>query len=172
MTTTRPPATDLVSDDRVSGRLYTDPATFDEEMTRIFERTWVWVAHESELPKPGSFKMSHVGRHPVIVTRDRRDAIHVLLNRCRHRGASVCEVPRGKANGFTCPYHSWSYALDGKLRGIPYPDGYEGVVEKADYSLGTLRTESYAGMIWATSTATPSRWSTSWPTPRSGSTAS
>jgi anthranilate 1,2-dioxygenase (deaminating, decarboxylating) large subunit len=159
MTTTQPrPATtapspghaNLVSADRVSGELYTDPAVFEEEMTRIYERTWVWVAHESEVPTPSSFKMSYVGRQPVIVTRDRRNNIHVLLNRCRHRGASVCEVPRGKANGFTCPYHSWSYALDGKLRGIPYPEGYEGVVEKADYSLGKLRTESYAGMIWAT----------------------
>ncbi|NED64088.1 Rieske 2Fe-2S domain-containing protein, partial [Streptomyces sp. SID10244] len=56
----------------------------------------------------------------------------------------------GKANGFTCPYHNWSYTLDGRLRGIPYPDGYEGVVDKNDFPLQKLRTESYLGMIWAT----------------------
>jgi anthranilate 1,2-dioxygenase (deaminating, decarboxylating) large subunit len=140
----------LASHDRVAGQLYTDPAIFEEEMTKIYEHTWVWVAHESEVAEPSSYKMSYVGRQPVIVTRDRRRAIHVLLNRCRHRGASVCETPRGKANGFTCPYHSWSYALDGRLRGIPYPEGYEEVIDKADYPLRSLRTESYGGMIWAT----------------------
>ncbi|MGC7098177.1 aromatic ring-hydroxylating oxygenase subunit alpha [Amycolatopsis lurida] len=141
---------DLVSGDRVAGRLYTDPAIFDLEMTRIFERTWIWVAHESEIAKPGSFKSTHVGRQPVIVTRDRKNTIHTLLNRCRHRGASLCEKPQGQANGFTCPYHAWSYSLDGKLRGIPYPDGYEGVADKRDLSLKKLRTESYGGMVFAT----------------------
>ncbi|MEV0089158.1 aromatic ring-hydroxylating dioxygenase subunit alpha [Saccharopolyspora sp. NPDC050642] len=141
---------DLVSGDRVAGRLYTDPQIFEQEMTRIFERTWVWVAHESEVPKPGSFKSTYVGRQPVIVTRDRKGNIHTLLNRCRHRGASLCEKPKGQANGFTCPYHAWSYGLDGKLRGIPYPDGYEGVVGKTELSLKKLRTESYGGMVFAT----------------------
>jgi phenylpropionate dioxygenase-like ring-hydroxylating dioxygenase large terminal subunit len=139
----------LVAPDRVAGLLYTDPEIFEQEMTRIFESTWIWVAHDSELPKPGTFKSTHVGRQPVIVTRDRRGNVRTLLNRCRHRGASLCEKPRGEANGFTCPYHAWSYGLDGRLRGIPYPDGYEGVVEKGDLSLRTLRTESYGGMIFA-----------------------
>ena len=51
--------------------------------------------------------------------------LHTLVNRCRHRGASLCEQRTGQSNGFTCPYHAWSYGLDGTLRGIPYPDGYE-----------------------------------------------
>lgn len=140
---------DLAQKDRVAAQLYTDPERFDAEMEKIFHRTWVWVAHESEIPEPGNFKMAHVGTQPVIVNRDRKGNFNVLLNRCRHRGASVCEVPKGKANGFTCPYHSWSYALDGKLRGIPYPDGYEGVIEKNEMPLQRLRVESYAGMIFA-----------------------
>jgi phenylpropionate dioxygenase-like ring-hydroxylating dioxygenase large terminal subunit len=144
-----PPA-DLVLPDKVAGRLYTDPGIFEKEMTKIFEHTWIWVAHESELPKAGSFKSTYVGRQPVIVTKDRRGNINTLLNRCRHRGASVCEQKKGNANGFTCPYHAWSYSLDGKLRGIPYPEGYEGVVEKDEISLKRLRTESYNGMIFAT----------------------
>ncbi|GAA1210827.1 aromatic ring-hydroxylating oxygenase subunit alpha [Prauserella alba] len=141
---------DLVAGDHVAGRLYTDPDIFEREMTAIFESTWVWVAHESELATPGSFKSTHVGRQPVIVTRDRKNNLHTMLNRCRHRGASVCEKPQGRANGFTCPYHAWSYGLDGTLRGIPYPDGYEGVVEKRELSLRKLRTESYGGMVFAT----------------------
>lgn len=140
----------LMEGDRVKGRAYTDPEIFAQEMERIFYRTWVWVAHESELPEKGSFKTAQVGLQPVIVTRDRKDQFNTLLNRCRHRGATVCDKPSGKANGFTCPYHNWSYALDGRLRGIPYPEGYEGVVDKADFPLKKLRTESHLGMIWAT----------------------
>ncbi|MER6991849.1 aromatic ring-hydroxylating dioxygenase subunit alpha [Saccharopolyspora hirsuta] len=141
---------ELAAGDRVAGRLYTDPDIFDQELTRIFERTWVWVAHDSELPGPGTFKSTHVGKQPVIVTRDRKGELRTLLNRCRHRGASICEKPSGKANGFTCPYHAWSYGLNGQLRGIPYPDGYEGVIDKSQLSLKKLRTESYGGLVFAT----------------------
>jgi len=139
----------LVQDGAVDPALYTDPVIFDAEMERIFARTWVWVAHVSELPKPGDFRSTFVGRNPVIVVRDRQDNIHVLENRCRHRGATVCEKTKGNATGFTCPYHSWSYGLDGKLRGLPYSDGYEDVVEKADLPLKSLRVGVYAGMIFA-----------------------
>lgn len=139
----------LVEDDRVAGTLYTGPELFELEMDRIFHRTWVWVAHESEIAKAGDFKTAWVGRRPVIVSRDRRGGINVLLNRCRHRGASVCEVTKGNGNGFTCPYHAWSYALDGTLRGIPYPEGYEDVAEKKDLPLQRLKVGTYAGMIFA-----------------------
>ncbi|WP_217567272.1 Rieske 2Fe-2S domain-containing protein [Streptomyces sp. GbtcB7] len=139
----------LVASDHVAGTLYTDPALFEREMDRVFHRTWVWVAHESEIAKAGDFKTAWVGRRPVIVSRDRRGGINVLLNRCRHRGASVCETPKGNGNGFTCPYHAWSYALDGTLRGIPYPEGYEDVVEKKDLPLQRLKVGTYAGMVFA-----------------------
>ena len=140
---------ELVLPDRVAGRIYTDPEIFETEMAKIFERTWVWVAHESELPKAGSFKSTYVGRQPVVVSRDRKGVLHTMVNRCRHRGASLCEKRTGQANGFTCPYHAWSYGLDGQLRGIPYPDGYEGVMDKSGLGLKKLRTETYRGMIVA-----------------------
>lgn len=145
----RPSLSDLVGDDRVAGSLYTDPDVFELEIERIFYRTWVWVAHESEIPEAGSYKTATIGRQPVIVNRDRKGNFNVLLNRCRHRGATVCEIPKGRANGFTCPYHSWSYALDGRLRGIPYPDGYDEDLDKKELPLASLRVESYAGMIFA-----------------------
>ena len=140
---------DLVQDAVVDPSLYTDPQIFDAEMDRIFSQTWIWVAHVSELPKPGDFRSTFVGRNPVIVVRDRQDNIHVLENRCRHRGATVCEKTKGNATGFTCPYHSWSYGLDGKLRGLPYADGYEEVIEKSDLPLKSLKVGVYGGMIFA-----------------------
>ena len=140
----------LIQSDRAKTTLYTDPTIFDAEMRKIFENTWVWVAHTSEIANPGDFKTAHVGQHPVIVVRDRKGAVHVHVNRCRHRAATVCEVHKGKTNSFVCPYHGWSYGLDGSLRGIPYEAGYEGVLEKAKFPLRSLRVEEYAGMIFAT----------------------
>ena len=106
-----------VQADRIAPSLYYDPALFEAELERIFYKTWIWVAHASELPNPGDFRTTTIGRQPVIVVRDKSGAVNVLQNRCRHRGATVCEEHKGNAKGFTCPYHSWSYALDGTLRG-------------------------------------------------------
>ncbi len=140
----------LVCDDRVHTMLYRDPAIFDDEMERIFKQAWIWVGHDSELPGPNTFKTAHVGRQPVIVTRDKAGAVHVLLNRCRHRAASVCEKKKGKASVFVCPYHGWSYDVDGGLRKVPFLDGYREPIDKSEYSLIALRTERYNGMIFAT----------------------
>ena len=141
---------DLVQPDRIHTSMYTDPALFDAEMETIFNNTWVWVAHESEVPDAGSYKNHWVGKQPVIVVRDRKGQINVLLNRCRHRGATVCEGKKGKTNSFVCPYHGWSYALDGSLRGVPAPESYGDTLNKADYPLVSLRVERYGGMVFAT----------------------
>lgn len=141
---------ELVKHDRVHTSLYTDPAIFDDEMDKVFYSTWVWVGHASEIPEAGSFKTTYVGKQPVIVARDRKMKVHVLLNRCRHRGATVCEHKKGKAASFVCPYHGWSYATDGSLRGVPHPEGYADILEKGDHPLVGLRVEEYAGMIFAT----------------------
>ncbi|MCM2551189.1 aromatic ring-hydroxylating oxygenase subunit alpha [Burkholderia glumae] len=135
--------------DRIAPSLYYDPQIFEAELERIFYKTWIWVAHESELPQPGDFRTTTIGRQPVIVVRDRTGTVNVLQNRCRHRGATVCEEHQGNAKGFTCPYHSWSYALDGALRALPYGDGYEGVCEKGDLPLEKLRVGIYQGLIFA-----------------------
>ncbi|QCP54076.1 aromatic ring-hydroxylating dioxygenase subunit alpha [Trinickia violacea] len=135
--------------DRIAPSLYYDPALFEAELEHIFYKTWIWVAHESELPKHGDFVTTTIGRQPVIVVRDKTGTVNVLQNRCRHRGASVCEEHKGNAKGFTCPYHSWSYALDGTLRALPYGDGYEGVCEKGDLPLKKLRVGIYQGLVFA-----------------------
>lgn len=140
----------LVKDDRVHTALYKDAAIFDEEMERIFKNTWVWVGHESELPSANTFKKSFVGNQPVIVTRDKAGVIRTLLNRCRHRAASVCEKKQGKQSVFVCPYHGWSYDIDGGLRKVPYADGYPEGMDREEFGLIRLRTETYQGMIFAT----------------------
>jgi phenylpropionate dioxygenase-like ring-hydroxylating dioxygenase large terminal subunit len=141
---------DLVKDDRVHKSLYSDPNIFEEELDKIFNNTWVWLAHESEVAEAGSFKTAKIGKQPVIVARDRKKNIHVMLNRCRHRGATVCEGKKGKTKAFTCPYHGWGYGLDGSLRALPKPEEYENILDKAEFGLVKVRTESYNGMIFAT----------------------
>jgi len=141
---------DLVKDDRVHKSLYSDPNIFEEELDKIFNNTWVWLAHESEVAEVGAFKTAKIGKQPVIVSRDRKKNIHVMLNRCRHRGATVCEGKKGKTKAFTCPYHGWGYGLDGSLRALPKPEEYENILDKAEYGLVKVRTESYNGMVFAT----------------------
>lgn len=95
----RPDETDyahLVQTDRAHTSLYTDAKIFDDEMQKIYYSTWVWVAHASEIPESGSYKTINIGQQPVVVVRDRKKNVHVLLNRCRHRAATVCEHKKVK----------------------------------------------------------------------------
>jgi phenylpropionate dioxygenase-like ring-hydroxylating dioxygenase large terminal subunit len=138
-------------DFRVHSRAYTDPDLFELEMRRIFESTWIYLAHETEISEPGLFKTTFIGRQPVIVVRDSKGEIRVLLNRCRHRGAVVCREERGRSGRFQCPYHGWTYALDGRLTGITeratgYPDDFD------QGALGLMQApqvETYRGLIFA-----------------------
>lgn len=139
----------LIRRDAVHGDVYTDPQIFTAEIGRIFDRGWVYVGHDSEVPEPGDFKRSTIGRHPVILCRDERGRRHVLLNRCRHRGATVCNTPCGNTTAFRCDYHGWTYGLDGALKVIPYRDAYE------DLDLNRLgltpapRVDAYRGFVFA-----------------------
>ena len=141
---------ELVSNYKIATPMYTSSELFEKEQEKIFRKTWVWVAHASEIPDKGSFKLSKVGREPVIVVRDRKSNFHVMVNRCRHRAATVCEVHKGKTSSFQCPYHGWGYGLDGSLRAVPYPEQYGDDFDKSQHGLLKLRTESYQGMIFAT----------------------
>lgn len=143
----------LVYPDKVHTSLYNDRPLFEYEMQKIFANTWVWVGHESEIPAKNTFKTAYVGLEPVIVTRDRKGSIHVLLNRCRHRAATVCEGKKGSARSFVCPYHGWGYSLDGQLRALPKEEQYEGIFNKQDYPLLHVRHSVYNGMIFATMNA-------------------
>ncbi|WP_213455079.1 aromatic ring-hydroxylating oxygenase subunit alpha [Rhizomonospora bruguierae] len=137
---------------RVRTAAYVDPVVFAREMKRVFESNWVFVAHESEISEPGNYKTSHIGLQPVIISRDDDRQIHVLLNRCVHRGAAVCREQRGSANLFRCPYHGWMYGNDGKLVGMSLAGGDAGYDSDFDRPEGLVRVprvESYRGMVFA-----------------------
>jgi phenylpropionate dioxygenase-like ring-hydroxylating dioxygenase large terminal subunit len=140
---------DLVKPDAVHGSVYTDPAIFDDEMRRIYGRGWVYIGHESEAPNAGDFKRKTIGRQPVIFCRDNNGAMQVMFNRCRHRAASVCQLNRGNVKHFRCEYHGWTYALDGALTTVPYPDAYE-ELDKGKLSLSKPpHVENYRGFYFA-----------------------
>ena len=132
----------LIRPDRVHGSLYTDPEIFEAELKHIWYRTWVYVGHESEVPNANDYVVKSIGPQSVIMTRDEQGKVNLLLNRCSHRGNQVCSFERGNARSFTCPFHSWTFANDGRLVGYAFPDGYEGQ-DKAQLALGRgTRVES------------------------------
>jgi phenylpropionate dioxygenase-like ring-hydroxylating dioxygenase large terminal subunit len=141
---------DEEQDFRVHTSAYVDPAIFDLEMERVFEQTWVYVAHESEIPLPGDFRTSAIGIQPVIVSRGPDGSVSVLLNRCRHRGSIVCREERGRTAQFRCPYHGWTYRVDGPLLGIAQADGYPEAFDKSALGLASVaRVAIYRGLIFA-----------------------
>ncbi|RZI67650.1 MAG: aromatic ring-hydroxylating dioxygenase subunit alpha, partial [Variovorax sp.] len=139
---------ELVRDDHVHGSLYTDPAIYQAELQKIWSRTWVYVGHESEVPNPNDFVMKSIGPEPVLMTRDKSGSINLLHNRCPHRGNRVCMSEKGNARSFTCPYHGWTFANDGALRGYPFPSGYEGA-DRSALGLGKVaRVASHRGFVF------------------------
>ena len=138
-------------DFRIRAQIYRDPAVFEDEMHNIFEKTWVYVAHDSEIPNPGDFKTTAVGRLPVIVSRDKGGKVHVLLNVCRHRGAVLCRTERGNTNKFVCPYHAWIYGNDGNLLSTSSLEGGfpQGFAEGIGGLIHLPRVATYRGLIFA-----------------------
>ena len=109
---------------RVPYWVYSDPGVFQREMERIFNgAAWNYAGLTCEVPEPGSFKTNFIGNRPVVVTRDQDGALHCFVNRCAHRGVKFCRRARGKAQDFICPYHQWTYDLQGNLVGVPFRRG-------------------------------------------------
>jgi len=106
--------------------LYLDSELFAFEMQRLWASTWHYVGHASQVPQPGDFITAQLGAQPVLMLRQADGAISVLLNRCAHKGTQLTVEPSGNAGRtLRCPYHSWSYRLDGSLLGIPLREGYQ-----------------------------------------------
>jgi phenylpropionate dioxygenase-like ring-hydroxylating dioxygenase large terminal subunit len=142
---------ELVQEDRVHRLLYTDPAIFRREMTHVFGAVWVYLAHESQIPRHDDFVTARLGLRPVIVVRDGGGTIRALFNRCTHRGTTVCRHERGTAKAFQCPYHGWTFLNSGKLSGVPWPDGYACDFKDSKYNLAQVpRVESYRGFVFGT----------------------
>lgn len=141
---------DLVGETKIHRHVYTDPAVFQAELKHIWYRTWLLVGHESEIPEPGDFKTTYLGRKPVILCRGEDNQIRVFLNTCRHRGVMVCRERHGNAKTFTCMYHAWSYGLDGTLLALPSEEAFGPDFSKEDFRLFEVpRVASYRGIVFA-----------------------
>lgn len=137
--------------DLVPVGIFNDRAIFDAEMDRIFSRNWLFVAHESEIPNKGDFVLRRIGLESVIVSRDTDGKINVMSNHCRHRGTEVCQIDRGNASHFTCPYHGWSYRNNGDWLAAPHMlEAYGGRLDKKKWGLlHAPRVDSHQGLIFA-----------------------
>lgn len=140
---------DLVRNDRVHRRVYTDPAVFELEQQRIFNRSWLFAGHESQVPRRGDFITTQLAGQTLIVVRH-EDDIKVLFNRCPHRGAKICETESGNARPFRCPYHGWVFDTDGRLISSSLHGDYgDFTVADADLNVRAVpRMTNYRGFVF------------------------
>jgi phenylpropionate dioxygenase-like ring-hydroxylating dioxygenase large terminal subunit len=123
---------------------------FEDELERIWYGSWVYVGHESEVPQPGDYVRKQVGLQPVILTRDGGGDLHVMLNRCPHVGNLVCHENAGHARALRCPYHGWTFGLDGTCLSVPFSKAYGPDFDKAARPLAAPpRVDSYRGFVFA-----------------------
>ncbi len=130
----------------VSASAFSDPAVYEAEMSEIFGRSWLYVAHVSQVRAPGDFVAASMGADAVIVWRGPDDRVRVFLNSCPHRGARVCGLDRGHATSFTCPYHQRRFDGAGRLVEAP------GVTIRDPVAEGLIevpRVEIHAGLVFA-----------------------
>ncbi|MDA2810948.1 aromatic ring-hydroxylating dioxygenase subunit alpha [Nocardiopsis sp. RSe5-2] len=130
------------------GHYYTDPGIFRAEQAAIFETQWFCAVLAADLDKAGRFETVQVGRESVLVARGRDGAVNAYLNVCRHRGARLCTEESGEVRrAFQCPYHAWTYSLDGKLISAPnltsMPD-----VDRARFGLHRVHVREWLGYVW------------------------
>jgi len=148
----------LVRPDSVHKSVYTDPEIFQLEMDRIYGHAWIYAGHESQVPKVGDYHTTRIGDQDVIMVRGTDNKVHVLYNRCPHKGAML--VARGDGNAgkfFRCPYHAWTFKLDGSHLAAPIRRGFEGTrfdPASPEFSMRALaRVENYRGFVFASQAA-------------------
>jgi phenylpropionate dioxygenase-like ring-hydroxylating dioxygenase large terminal subunit len=139
----------------VNREAYVNDDVFDQEMEQIFQRCWLFLGHESQLPNPGDFVISRMGTEEVIVVRDRKDKqIRVFLNSCRHRGMKVCRYDEGNNLVFTCPFHAWTYDTKGALVGVGFGNhetAYTDTRPGESWGLAEVaQFKNFYGSLWAT----------------------
>lgn len=146
---------DMILDDRDNGlfrvnqAIFTDPAIFEQERDSVWNRTWLYACHESEIGKPGSFVSRKVAGRPIIITKNKEGAIKGFFNACTHRGKEVCMVKKGEGTMFRCFYHSWVFDLNGDLVALPGPEAYSEAWDRKAMGLRPVpRIDNYRGMIF------------------------
>lgn len=142
---------DLVNADAslISRRCWSDPDVYALEKQAIFGKAWLFLGHESQIKNPGDFVQAFMCETPIILSRGQDHKVYANINSCSHRGLPVCRADHGNTKRFVCPYHSWSYSVEGNLQTIPQETE---VATKPDKSLLGLkrvpRVESWRGMIF------------------------
>ena len=144
----------MVREDSVHKRVYTDPEIFQLEMERIYGQAWIYVGHESQVKNAGDYHTTRIGLQDVIMVRGTDGKVNVVYNRCPHKGAKV--VPDGDGNTgkfFRCPYHAWTFRLDGSHLSVPMKNGMDGTCydpKHPDFQMRHVaRVESYRGFVFA-----------------------
>lgn len=136
---------------RIASFVIADPEIYQLELDRVFQKAWLFVAHESELAKSGDYVTRSMGEQPVIVSHGEDGRVRVFLNYCRHRGMEVCRSDAGNSSHFRCPYHGFTYSSTGALTGVPFEkDAYGDALDKSELGLIQARVERYKGAIFAT----------------------
>jgi len=142
---TRKPAT--VGAKSLPQKYFVSPAFFAAEQHKIFSEEWLLVGHQSRIPDAGDFFVATVASESLIVVRDQQNQVRAFYNVCRHRGSRLKEVACGHSSAIQCPYHAWTYALDGRLIGAPQMDEVSGF-DKANYSLPPVNLGLWEGFIF------------------------
>lgn len=124
---------------------YTDPDFFKVDMEQIWYRDWLFVGHDCEIPKTGNFITVQIGDYPIVIVRDRHGNINAFHNSCRHRGSRVCAKSKGTTAKLVCPYHQWTYDLDGKLI---FARQMADDFKLDEHSLKSVACQSVAGYIF------------------------
>ncbi len=124
---------------------YVDERIFGFEMERIFRRFWLYAGHVSQVKNPGDYFLYKLGKDSIMVIRDREGKVRAHYNTCRHRGSVICRESQGSVNKLVCPFHSWVYDMDGKLRSAMHmPEGFD----KSKYGLKPVHVELMEGFIF------------------------
>ena len=133
-------------------RIFSDEDIYRQELEQIFARSWLFVAHDSQIPNPGDFLTTYMGMDGVIVTRQKDGSVKVFLNSCPHRGNRVCFADAGNARRFACNYHGWSFDIAGSLQGMHEEYCYDpGDIDKSKWGLKHVaKVGNYKGLNFAT----------------------
>ncbi len=134
----------------IDRRIFSDRAIYELERERLFPRCWLYLGHESEIPRPGDFVAAYMGEEPIILWRGAGGRVGAYLNMCRHRGNRVCRADRGNAKVFTCSYHGWTYSSDGKLAIVPRAEAFHDLDRGQWGLIPVAQIDSYKGLVFAT----------------------
>jgi Rieske 2Fe-2S family protein len=132
--------------------LYNSEAAFEHDMERIFRRHWVLSGHASMAPQPGDYFLHEIADESLIIVRGRDDVLRAFANVCRHRGSRICTRPQGHASVLVCPYHAWTYNLDGSLRSARHMGAD---FDKTGYGLKPVAIEVIEGLVFVSLSPTP-----------------